>query len=260
MLTVPLCTTGTGKAKRSFFYALTPYNKLYHNAVAELEAEVAAILDARARASNPSAAAEEEAQADEHETEGSASEGPSRGPSRGVSRNTSARLHRIVEGEGEGEGGETDRDSEDGMMFARENEEGAAEGQEDGGNTPSSHGGSPRSPQSAKKKNLSKSKRYASNIGGFDNIYGDEASEGEEEYFAYEDAPEGLLPAGATRGLGKANRNDNKNQSFYKHKAATTTSPTGAGPGGFMSPMVGMDVYPETAVTPSAGSRQQSLR
>jgi hypothetical protein len=252
-LTPHLRVTGaTGKAKRSFFYALTPYNKLYHNAVADLESEVAAILEARARANNPSAA-EEDAQAEEHETEGSASEGHSRGPSRGVSRNASARLDRIVEGEGEG--GETDRDSEDGMLFAREN--GENHDQEDGDTTPNSPGGALRSPQSAKKKNLSKSMRYASNIGGFDNIYGDEASEGEEEYFAYEEPPEGLLPPGATRGLGKANRNDNKNQSFYKHKAA---SPSGAGPGGFMSPLVGMDVYPETAVTPSAGSRQQSLR
>ena len=87
-------------------------------------------------------------------------------------------------------------------------------------------------------------------IGDFNNIYGeDEVSEGEEEFFAYEDAP--------VRPINKVDRNDQKNKSFYKHKQ----QPQGLA--GVQSPLVTMEVYPRPGVNKEisgSGSRQQSLR
>lgn len=237
-----------GNAKRAFFFALTPYHKLYHNAVAALEAEVASILEARSRANNAATAAAR--------VNGAA------GGEEG--------LDAIPEVDG-------DDDSDDGLAFPHlDHPDSGAEGESSTSRPTSSSRHPPRShsPKAGASSpraagfNMNEGLRTPSNIGGFDFIYGDEPGDDDgEEFYEYEEPPAGLLPKGGK--LAKVNRYDEKNQSFYKHKAGQNAPPAvTSGAAGFTSPMVTMDVYPRPGLKSQASgtsvgeasSRQTSIR
>ena len=245
-----------GKSKRSFFIGLTPYHQLYHNAVSQLEAEVAAIRLARDRAAHP-------------QTSNSSSTGSSAAAGSG-GRPVSLGLGTITEQDGH----YTDSDEETPLTPANNTTTTRAAAATtappgvpvrstsplpvNNSRRPGSTGRhSPKTgPSRTPSRNLTGTlNRPASTfIGDFNNIYGeDEVSEGEDEYVAYEDAP--------VRPINKVDRNDQKNKSFYKHKQQPQSAAQGLA--GVQSPLVTMEVYPRPGVNKEisgSGSRQQSLR
>jgi hypothetical protein len=206
----------TGNSKRAFFYALTPFHRLYHNAVAALESEAAAAL---ARAASTADAAGTGGTVDS------------------VDHALGTSLDAIIETDDESD------TSEDRMHFP--NPEGEEPRRTE--KRPPSSSRSPKAGAGRAGYELSSSGRPLSATVGFDNIYGDEPmEEGEEEFYAYEDAPSGLNG----KRLNKADRNDERHQSFYKHKAAQSSpaAPGTTASGGFLSPLVTMDTtYPAPA-------------
>lgn len=261
----------TGSSKRAFFFALTPYHRLYHNAVAALEDEVTAILETRARAASlPTASA-------------------GRAGASVKSRGGVSCLDAITETDDE----DGTEGSEDGMNFppveqgdeVYESLTGVGTADEaarerrptsgSGGSRPNSNR-SPRSGPQTPGKHLSG--RPQSMLIDYDNIYNEgDFGDGDDEYYAYEDAPAGL--GHAPDSAAKTNRYDEKNTSFYRHKAAllatgadsSPTSPAAGQQGGlsFTSPLVTLDgTYPSTGrahlkkqvSTTSADSRPQSIR
>ena len=239
-----------GDAKMAYLHTLTPYHQLYHNAVSELESEVASILETRARAAVAG------------------------GAMLRVPTNPSGTLG-IIEEDG------TDSDSVDGMQLVPPSSPSPKASSSpkplrkafsnigDFGNIYADDGDfsldSVRLQNKALRPNSTSSRspkhslrllnaRPVSMIGGFDNIYGDDVSEGgEDEYYQYEDAPSGLREAVLQNKLAKTNRNDEKNMSFYKHKAQLADA---------SSPFVAMDQqYPRPGLpSQNSAGRGKSFR
>lgn len=265
----------SGQSKRAFFVALTPYHKLYHNAVAQLEGEVTAILQAKASvaaaAANPpnrNSAAHVSSQLgtirevwDESETESHVED---------AAEQDTVDEDRTEEG-GDGtdaEEGASEQDGAEGGFGSADEGDGEGDGDEQS-QSQKSQQLNQRSPKSAQSRSPARAspdgdrtsskklngKKQTTNIGGFDNIYGEVGSDQGDEYYAYEDAPDMKATAKTLR---KSNRNDEKSRSFYKHKQVAA----------MFSPLVTMDLYPHPAAQPDSPSdkqgsfysRQQSLR
>ena len=257
-----LMATGQGisqKSKRAFFFALTPYHKLYQEAVAKVEKEVTLLLGAKARAAAVAAG-------QTHDNDNDIEEGAT------------------VDEQGSGASSEMD-DNEQQETEGDEGEEGGSEGAIDADtfdeNHTSARHSSPRnaknSPNTSPRNSPRNKPRPESVEHGFHNIYLDEASDNEdnEEYY-YEDAPAGLRDKQKNRQSNKRptsknlssqrQRRDENSLSFYKHKLVQQVQGQNNA-SGFLSPLVTHDLYPQagqekSASTPTANgdSRYKSLR